>query len=264
MTGNALCRGLAPRSAFANLHATLLVLNHPPQGRITLDQAGRRSNGLPRFRRNLPDHSVRMPQGHPSLTSPGLIAAIHSSRRSSLRQDPTMPPFPAARTVPDSILPGALPAIPAFTGLAAKAYRHWITRLQIGYYPLPIPVAAATGFRQLCRILPDCKSRIPEDIRFLLRLTGSFRPAALAANRFALVRPRLAFSPVKVFLHGDLSGGLQSPPAFAGFSASLSFRRFQPPQGRPTPAVGQDSAATGFHQSCHNLSWLTHPKAFWA
>lgn len=170
-----------------------------------------------------------------------------------------MPPFPAARTVPDNILPGALPATPAFTGFAAKAYRHWITRLQIGHYPLPIPAAAATGFRQLCRILPDCKFRIPEGIQPLLRPAGAIRLTALAINRFALFGPRHAFPPVRMFLHADLSGGLQSPPAFAGFSASLPFHLFQPPQGRPIQAVGQDSAATGFHQFCHNLSWLTHP-----
>lgn len=129
MIGIALCQGLAPRSAFANLHATLLVLNHPPQGRITLDQAGRRSNGLPRFRRNPPDHSVLMTQGHQSLFSPGLIAAIRNSRCSSLRQNPTLLLIPAARTGLNSILSGALHSLPTFTGFAAKSYRHWIARV---------------------------------------------------------------------------------------------------------------------------------------
>jgi hypothetical protein len=64
-----------------------------------------------------------------------------------------------------------------------------------GHYPLPIPVAAATGFRQLCRILPDRKSRIPEGIRALFRLAGSIRSAALAVNRFVLFRPCRTFPP---------------------------------------------------------------------
>lgn len=92
---------------------------------------------------------------------------------------------------------------------------------KFGHYPLPIPAAAATSFRQLCRILPDCKSRIPEDIRAKLRMKGSIRPAALAANRFVLFMLHHAFPPLRMFLHDTLSGGIAVSSAFAGFTASL-------------------------------------------
>lgn len=136
-----------------------------------------------------------MPQGRQNLTSPDRFAATRGSHRKSLRPFPAVPRIPATRTFLHDTLSGGLPTPPAFTGFAANAYRHWITRRKDGHLPLSVPAAAATGFRQPCRLLPDRKSRIPEGIRTLLRPAGTLRPATLAANRFALSKLCRAFAP---------------------------------------------------------------------